>query len=123
MKQHLSIIRVAVATAAVVCAAVLAATAGATTGTGYQFVIGVRLTGTGVAFTRQQHVPRGSVVQFLITNQSREPRYFVIGGRKTKLLRPRQRETFFLGFDRRGAFGYRSWGPDAKAFHGTFTIT
>jgi hypothetical protein len=96
---------------------------GATTGPGYQFVIGVRLTNTGVAFTRQQHVPRGSVVQFFVSNLSRQQRWFVIGGRKTKLLSPKQREVFYLGFDRRGAFEYRSWGPAAKAFRGRFVVT
>jgi hypothetical protein len=118
------IIRPALIAVTVVCAALLAVgPAGATTGPGYQFVIGVRLTATGVAFTKQQHVPRGSVVQFFVTNRSNNPRYFVIGGRKTKLLRASQREIFFLGFDRRGAFGYRSFGPNVKTFKGTFTVT
>lgn len=121
--KRFSIIQLALVAATFVCAALLAAAAGATTGPGYQFVIGVRLTGTGVAFTKQQRVPRGSVVQFLVSNLSPTPRYFLIGGRKTKLLRPKQREIFFLGFDRRGAFAYRSWGPNVKSFRGTFTVT
>ena len=109
--------------AAVAVALAAAAPLGATTGLGYTFVIGVRLTSSGVAFTKQQHVPRGSTVRFYISNLSKQPRYFIIGGRRTKLLQPKQREIFFLGFDRRGTFVYRSWGPRAKAFRGTFVIT
>jgi hypothetical protein len=94
-----------------------------TTGLGYQFVIGVRLTDHGVAFTKQQHVPRGSVVQFIIANLSHQKRRFNIGGRQTKLLRPKAREVFFLGFDIRGAIHYRSFGPAARAFAGSFSVT
>jgi hypothetical protein len=102
--------------------AIGAAGAAATTGVGYQFVIGVRLTDSGVAFTRQQHVPRGSVVEFLITNLSHKARRFNIGGRQTRLLKPRAHETFFVGFTRRGTFHYRSFGSGARTFAGTFTV-
>jgi hypothetical protein len=95
----------------------------ATTGLGYEFVIGVRLLKTGVAFTRQQHVPRGSTVQFVIKNLSPQPRWFVIGGRKTRLLQPNQKETYYLGFEIRGKFTYRSWGPNAKMYRGTFVVS
>lgn len=115
-------IGVAMATV-LVCAAILAAGAGATTGPGYTFVIGVRLTDRGVAFTRQQHVPRGAGVEFEITNISTAKRRFSIGGRETRLLSPKGRQIFFLGFNRRGTYPYRSWGPNARAFTGVFTVT
>lgn len=99
------------------------APARATTVPTRELVIGVRLTDRGVTFTRQKQAPRGSVVQFLITNVSRQRRWFTIGGHKTKLLRPRQREAFFLGFDRRGTVAYRSWGPGAAQYHGAFVVT
>lgn len=113
------------ATAAVIvlCAPFVTGFALATTGPGYEFVIGVRLLKTGVAFTRQQHVPRGSTVQFVVKNLSPQPRWFLIGGRKTHLLRPEQKETYYLGFETRGKFRYRSWGPNARAYSGTFVVT
>lgn len=113
----------AMAAVLMVCVPFVSGFARATTGLGYEFVIGVRLLKTGVAFTRQQHVPRGSTVQFVIKNLSPQPRWFVIGGRKTHLLRPNQKETYYLGFEIRGKFKYRSWGPNARAYSGTFVVT
>lgn len=106
-----------------ICAAFVTGVAQATTGLGYEFVIGVRLLKTGVAFTRQQHVPRGSTVQFVVKNLSSQPRWFIIGGRRTRLLRPNQKETYYLGFEIRGKFSYRSWGPHARPYRGTFVVT
>jgi hypothetical protein len=116
--------RVGLLAGVVVAAAVFGvSSAKPTTGLGYQFVIGVRLTDHGVAFTKQQRVPRGSVVQFIIANLSHQRRRFNIGGRQTKLLKPKAREVFFLGFDIRGAIHYRSFGPAAHVFAGSFSVT
>ena len=90
-------------------AAAAAVSAHATTGPGYQFVVGVRLTDHGILFTRQQQFYRGAGVEFEIVNQSSSKRWFNIGGRQTKLLKPKAKEIFFLGFDRRGKVQYRSW--------------
>ena len=103
-------------------AAAAAVSARATTGPGYQFVVGVRLTDHGILFTRQQQFYRGAGVEFEIVNQSSSKRWFNIGGRQTKLLKPKAKEIFFLGFDRRGKVQYRSWGPKARQFTGAFTI-
>jgi hypothetical protein len=113
----------AVALVAVCCAAaLLASSARATTGPGYSFVIGIRLTDKGVVFTRQQRVPRGAGVEFEITNVSTAKRRFEIGGRSTKLLSPKQREIFFLGFSTRGNITYRSFGPNVHMFTGLFKV-
>ena len=98
-------------------------TAPRTTGPGYTFVIGVRLTDHGVGFTKQQRVPLGSTVQFLIVNLSSNRRWFNIGGRQTHLLKPKVKEIFFLAFDVRAKIPYRSWGPHAKTFRGSFEVT
>ena len=113
--------RVALAAAAVLCLA--AGSARATTGVGYDFVVGVRLTDSGILFTHQQHFYRGAAVEFEVVNKSSSKRWFNIGGRQTKLLKPNAKEIFFLGFDRRGKVPYRSWGPAARQFTGTFTIS
>lgn len=111
-------------TVVVLCcaAALLAANVSATTGPGYSFVIGIRLTDHGVAFTRQQRVPRGAGVEFEITNVSSAKRRFQIGGRSTRLLSPKGREIFFLGFTTRGNIAYRSEGPNARTFNGVFKV-
>ncbi len=95
----------------------------ATTAPGYQFAVGVFLTNTGITLRGVKSVRRGSEVQFLIINSSKQSRRFTLGGRKTDLLKPRQRGVFFLGFDLRGSYHYRSSGPHATAFGGTFTVT
>ena len=119
--------RIVTATALAGALAVVAlapvAPAEATTGLGYQFVVGVHLTDTGITLNGRTSVPRGGAVEFLVTNSSKQPRWFLLGGRRTPLLQPNKRSIFFLGFDRRGTYHYRSAGPQARSFSGTFKVT
>ena len=116
-------IRISIALVAVLAFTVAAvAPARGTTGPGYQFVIGVRLHNTGVAFTKG-HVPRGTPCSSSsrTCRRSRATSSLADGGRSS--CEPSQREIFFLGFEYRGKFPYRSWGPNAKQFRGTFVVT
>jgi hypothetical protein len=94
----------------------------ATTEPGYQFVVSFHLTDTGIVAKGPQSVPRGYDVQFLIVNQSTQRRQFFLGGRETPLLRPHTKYVFFLGMEQRGAYPYRSAGPDVKTFRGAFRV-
>jgi len=96
--------------------------AGATTEPGYQFVVSVRLHDNDITIKGHHVVPRGDVVQFLILNLSKQHRWFLLGGRKTKLLGPNQKYVFFLGFDRRGNYPFKSGGPHVAVLHGVFEV-
>jgi hypothetical protein len=121
MRRTITVVALAGALAVVALAPM--APAQATTGLGYQFVVGVQLTNTGITLHGHTSVPRGGAVEFLVTNSSKQPRWFFLGGRKTPLLQPKKHSIFFLGFDRRGSYHYRSAGPHARSFSGTFKVT
>jgi hypothetical protein len=86
--------------------------------------VGVGLTVKQVTFT-PPNVERGATVRFTVTNNASVKRYFAIGGRVTHLLKPKQSQVFFLVFDFRGQFPFKSWGA-TKAAHvlkGKFVVT
>lgn len=86
--------------------------------------VGVALGSKQVTFTPPS-VARGLTVRFTITNRASTVRYFAIGGRVTHPLKPKQTQVFFLVFDYRGQFPFRSWGASKKApvVKGHFVVT
>jgi len=109
--------RISIATAAAfgaVAVALVPAPADATTEPEVITPIGVRITDRGVALS-QANVDRGAIVKFTVLNASKAQRSFTIAGRRTHVL-PAQRgkQIFFMTFDIRGDYPYRSWGATKK---------
>jgi hypothetical protein len=94
----------------------------ATTEPGYQFIVAFHLENTGIVVKGPSSAPRGDAVQFLIVNFSTQRRRFFLGGRVTTLLKPHQQYVFYIGFNVRGTYPYRSFGPHVKTYRGVFTI-
>ena len=83
--------------------------------------IGVRMTDNTVQLS-QNEVDRGAIVKFTVLNASRSARSFTIAGRTSKLLKPKAKQTFFMNFDLRGDYAYRSAGAKAKTLRGVFHV-
>jgi len=91
----------------------------------------VTITQVGVGLTMKQvtfsppSVERGATVRFTIRNNASVGRYFALGGRITHLLKPKQTQVFFLVFDFRGQFPFKSWGATKTApiVKGKFAVT
>jgi hypothetical protein len=120
--------RNSIAIAAAVTAAAIAllpSAARATTEPEVIVPLGVRLTDAQVALS-ETHVDRGSIVKLTVLNASGASRAFAIAGRQSKVLKAKSgKQIFFMTFDTRGDYTYRSWSPtkkSAKVLTGVFHV-
>jgi hypothetical protein len=83
----------------------------------------VKLASTGVAFTPLPVAKSETTGEFRIYNQSGKSRRFELAGRESRLLKPKAHTIFFLLLADPGMYTWRSVGPKAHAFKGTFQVT
>jgi glucose/arabinose dehydrogenase len=69
--------------------------------------ITVRVDARDFAFTlSRRSVPAGSAVRFAVRNRGKTIHDFVVRGRRTRLLRPAERQTITVSFPRKGSFRF-----------------
>ena len=118
------ICRVVVASAvgAAGLAAALPAPAPATTGPGPCALVYVGLTNRGCHVARSS-VFRGTIVEFFVVNKGGTLRRFAIAGRKSRYLKPGERQRIYHYFRLPGVFRWRSESPRGPTVRGSFRIT
>ena len=95
---------VAAAVATVVCALLLPGSAAS----GSTRVVTVRVDARDFSFAlSRRSVPAGTTVRFVVRNRGATIHDFVLRKRRTRLLKPGQRQTIRITFPRKGAFRFK----------------
>ena len=87
--------------------------------------ITVRVDARDFAFTlSRRSVPAGSTVRFVVLNRGNTNHDFVVRGRRTRILRPAERQTITVSFPRKGSFRFLCSVPGHArlGMKGTFGI-
>lgn len=87
--------------------------------------ITVRVDARDFAFTlSRRSVPAGSAVRFVVRNRGNTGHDFVVKGRRTRVLRPAERQTITVSFPRRGSFRFLCSVPGHArlGMRGTFGV-
>jgi glucose/arabinose dehydrogenase len=111
--------------AAVLAACAAAALAGSAA-PGGQATVTVRVTAKDFSFAlSRRSAPAGSKVRFVVTNRGSTIHDFVVKGRRTRILRPRQSQTITVAFPRKGTFGFLCSVPGHArlGMKGTFGVS
>ncbi|HJS50205.1 MAG TPA: PQQ-dependent sugar dehydrogenase [Gaiellaceae bacterium] len=85
----------------------------------------VRVDARDFAFAlSRRSVPAGSAVRFAVRNRGNTPHDFVIRGRRTRILRPAERQTITVSFPRKGTFRFLCSVPGHArlGMRGTFGV-
>jgi hypothetical protein len=82
----------------------------------------VKLASAGVTFAPAAKAQSQTTGEFKIYNSSNKSRKFELAGRATKLLKPKAHTIFFLLLADPGTYIWRSFGPNARTFKGTFEV-
>jgi hypothetical protein len=90
---------------------------GTTTAPGYNFYIGVYITGRGVTLSRSVG-KRGWLAHFIVHNRDTKPHRFEVGGLRTKLIAPGKKVRLGAYLDTRGQYAFK---VDNK-LRGYFTV-
>lgn len=87
--------------------------------------ITVRVDAREFAFAlSRRSVPAGSTVRFVVRNRGKTPHDFVVKGRRTRVLRPAQKQTISVSFPRKGSFRFLCSVPGHArlGMKGTFAV-
>jgi hypothetical protein len=82
----------------------------------------VKVAPTGVSFSPEPKAQMGTTGEFKVYNQSKRTIRFELGGRRTKLVKPKAHTIFFLLLSDRGTVVWRAYGTKAPTFKGTFQV-
>ncbi len=112
--------------AAAALAACAAAALAGSAAPGSHATVTVRVTAKDFSFAlSRRSVPAGSKVRFLVTNRGNTIHDFVVKGRRTRVLKPRQSQTITVTFPRKGTFSFLCSVPGHArlGMKGTFGVS
>jgi glucose/arabinose dehydrogenase len=88
------------------------------------YTVRVDIRDSSCAVSRRS-APAGSTVRFAVRNRGAASHAFLVKGRRTRALRPGQRQTITVAFTRKGVYPFVCSVPGnaRRAIRGTFTVT